>query len=370
MAICRVCDKPVGRQAAVSSLESLLVLTFRNAAASTLPRPHPWQRYLFNGTWHNITDLYFAMEDARKIRQAIVCTVVSIRGEVPCLDRECLVPLYLRPHYSDFSVIKQLIENRELGFIKNYAPTTVLDAVPIARPFLDAGANVGYATLLFGLMWPDARVVAVEASAANFRVLRLNSQWLPNAVLLRAGLYDRSAAMLLVNGSQATREGWQYILRERRPDDDRQGGGGGSPVRTVTVCTLLRLLGLPGFDFVKMDIEGSEREVFTPRPAAVATAPLAAHHDRSNGDPSSTGRSAGHGRSAGYDPVAWLATTKLLSVEVHDRMKEGCRAAVEAALTAGGRFYPVRSGEYAVWHNAASVGNITVPRTARRAASG
>eukprot|EP00850_Spirogloea_muscicola_P014472 SM000104S09342 [mRNA] locus=s104:282178:283724:+ [translate_table: standard] len=320
-------------------------------------------RYLFNGTWHNITDLYFAMEDVRKIvkarhhgsfRQAIVCTVVSIRGEVPCLDRECLVPLYLRPHYSNFSVIKQLIENRELGFIKNYAPTTVLDA----------GANVGYATLLFGLMWPDAHVVAVEASAANFRVLRLNAQWLPNAVLLRAGLYDRSAAMLLVNGSQATREGWQYILRERRPEDDHRGGGGGSPVRTVTVCTLLRLLGLPGFDFVKMDIEGSEREVFTPRPTAVATAPLAARHDRGHGDPSSTGH------SAGYDPASWLASTKLLSVEVHDRMKEGCRAAMEAALTAGSRFYPVRSGEYAVWHNAASVGNITVPRTARRAASG
>eukprot|EP00850_Spirogloea_muscicola_P022227 SM000283S10699 [mRNA] locus=s283:32444:34052:- [translate_table: standard] len=355
MAIRRACDKPVGRQVVLSSLESLQVLTFGTSAASTLPRPHPWQRYLFNGTWHNITDLYFAMEDARKIRQAIVCTVVSIRGEVPCLDRECLVPLYLRPHYSDFSVIKQLIENRELGFIKNYAPTTFQ---PRGR------ANVGYATLLFGLMWPDARVVAVEASAANFRILRLNAQWLPNAVLLRAGLYDRSAAMLLVNGSQAMREGWQYILRERRPDDDRRGGGGGSPVRTVTVCTLLRLLGLPGFDFVKMDIEGSEREVFTPRPAAVAAAPLAALHDRSHGDPSSTGR------SAGYDPASWLATTKLLSVEVHDRMKEGCRAAVEAALTAGGRFYPVRSGEYAVWHNAASVGNITVPRTARRAASG
>ncbi|CAI5503330.1 unnamed protein product [Closterium sp. Naga37s-1] len=46
----------------------------------------------------------------------------------------------------------------EFGFIKHFRPRTVLDA----------GANVGYATLIFSTFFPNATVVAIEASDKNY----------------------------------------------------------------------------------------------------------------------------------------------------------------------------------------------------------
>jgi len=56
-------------------------------------------------------------------------------------------------------------------------------AVELDRPpkvIVDAGANVGLASIFFSALWPEARIVAVEADPSTFRRLKENTASLRN----------------------------------------------------------------------------------------------------------------------------------------------------------------------------------------------
>ncbi|CAI5521658.1 unnamed protein product [Closterium sp. Naga37s-1] len=262
------------------------------ALAPVVPRCAPdEQRYWYAGRWQTNRQLYLALEVVRKRlpRDAVVCAMAAVHGQVPCLHAPCVLTVHLRPYYSDFSVLKQLVETDEFGFIKHFRPRSVLDA----------GANVGYATLIFSTFFPNATVVAIEASDKNYEVLRRNTYRLRNVYAVHAGLFNHSGMVLLRNGTQTkTREGWQYVVtpvpsnssgdtNEGDTNEDVQeavegeanssnssgvastgAAEGGVTIRGVTVGDVLKQVGLARFDFVKMDIEGSEAEVLAMSPLA------------------------------------------------------------------------------------------------------
>jgi FkbM family methyltransferase len=151
---------------------------------------------------------------------------------------------------------------------------------------LDGGANVGYASVWFANAWPEATVVAVEPDADNFALLERNTAAYPRVQRVRAGLWPRAASLRIENPDD---QPWAFRVTECPP------GPGAIPA--VTIPDLLRERGLERFDIVKLDIEGSEREVFA-------------------------------------DPRchAWLGHTRLLVLELHDRYRPGCSTAVEGAL--------------------------------------
>lgn len=66
-------------------------------------------------------------------------------------------------------------------------------ATPTPR-IIDAGANIGMATLFFKTMWPEASVDAFEPSPASFRLLERNvtDNRLTNVRLHAAALAGRS----------------------------------------------------------------------------------------------------------------------------------------------------------------------------------
>ncbi|CAI7856357.1 unnamed protein product [Closterium sp. NIES-54] len=176
---------------------------------SIMAEKHGWRRdeprYWYAGRWQTNRQLYLALEVVRKRlpRDAVVCAMAAVHGQVPCLHAPCVLTVHLRPYYSDFSVLKQLVEMDEFGFIKHFRPRSVLDA----------GSNVGYATLIFSTFFPNATVVAIEASDKNYEVLRRNTYRLRNVYAVHAGLFNHSGMVLLRNGTQTkTREGWQYVV--------------------------------------------------------------------------------------------------------------------------------------------------------------
>ncbi|CAI5511420.1 unnamed protein product [Closterium sp. Naga37s-1] len=312
--------------------------------------------------------------------------MAAVHGQVPCLHAPCVLTVHVRPYYSDFSVLKQLVEMDEFGFIKHFRPSTVLDA----------GANVGYATLIFSTFFPNATVVAIEASDKNYEVLRRNTYRLRNVYAVHAGLFNHSGMVLLRNGTQTkTREGWQYVVtpvpsnssgdtNEGDTNEDVQEGvegeanssnssgvastgaaEGGVTIRGVTVGDVLKQVGLARFDFVKMDIEGSEAEVLAMPPLAAGTDATTSNADStasresssSNGSDnssssSSTSSTADVSRESNwYDPRPWLDEVRVMAVEVHDRMKPNCTVTVEAATVARQWRLLARSGEYLVLEN-------------------
>ncbi|GBG68139.1 hypothetical protein CBR_g2690 [Chara braunii] len=103
-------------------------------------KPHGYKsqenRYWIDGEWR-IFDEAWQLTDAKT--DAFVCLIVSVKGEVPCREDECLIPLHVRPKASDLNVVKQLFEQQEYSFVADFSPKTILDA----------GGNIGMASVIF-----------------------------------------------------------------------------------------------------------------------------------------------------------------------------------------------------------------------------
>ena len=99
-------------------------------------------RYYYHGSWVDMHDLYYVVEERRRELKKfkrrgrkfnpVECLVMAVSGQIPCRDRKCVISMRLRPGYSDFSVMKQHLEEESYGFISQMRPKTVLDAGELA----------------------------------------------------------------------------------------------------------------------------------------------------------------------------------------------------------------------------------------------
>ncbi|CAI7760180.1 unnamed protein product [Closterium sp. NIES-54] len=279
-------------------------------------------RYYFLGRWmHYITlnyELTMAKPNPKKDNLAVPpCVLVSVEGEVPCLTgTSCIIPFYLRPHTSDSMVLRVHFENSP-------TPFSVLRRETKQKRFtavLDGGANIGITTTVLALMFPHARIVAVESSEENYRMLRLNTFALPNVVAFRAALWNKLNEPLSVHMDPRSHGYW--TLMTSIPGQER-GLKQYGIAHTVTVPWLIEITGVPGFDLVKLDVEGSEREVFTPV--------------------------EGSGRDPGYT-LSWLNHVQMALIATHEGLRRGGQEAVRQAFDLG-RFSLELGGSHYVYRS-------------------
>ena len=163
------------------------------------------------------------------------------------------------------------------------------------RRILDLGANIGLASITFLSEYPDAEIVAVEPEMENFSLLLKNvapyNERKERARCLRAGVWNKDGKLLLVD-SQTGSHGYrvtEYGQGEQLRKDE---------IEVYSIRSLLRNAGWEGkmIDIVKVDIEGSEKELFEA-------------------------------------DTEWLEYVRCLVVETHDRFKPGSSKAVFAALS-------------------------------------
>lgn len=126
-------------------------------------------------------------------------------------------------------------------------------ALPLPeKPFIvDAGANVGIASVWFKARCPDARIVAFEPDAENAAIARANLAALTDCELVATAL-DRVAGR----------------ARLHRGDHDAvhslvdEGSGAGSvEVETVTLAEFMTGRAETRIDVLKLDVEGAELRV-------------------------------------------------------------------------------------------------------------
>ncbi|MFC4311862.1 FkbM family methyltransferase [Steroidobacter flavus] len=181
--------------------------------------------------------------------------------------------LAIRPGTADQSVFDEVFVRREYDI-----------DVPTATVILDAGAHIGLATVFFAERFRGATVISIEPEATNFDVLCKNVSAYPRVRPMRAGLWSRSTWLRIENPDAAT---WSFrVLESDQPTD----------IRAVSIPDVMQLHGLDHIDILKMDIEGAELEVLT-----------------HNAD--------------------WLSKVGNLMIELHDRYRPGCTAALEAAMS-------------------------------------
>jgi FkbM family methyltransferase len=168
--------------------------------------------------------------------------------------------------------------------------------LPEAPFIFDLGANVGYASVYFALRHPGARVLAVEPVPGNAALLRRNVERLPGIEVVEGAVWPRPSRLVLEDPGKGY---WGMRVTER-------AGGG---VAAVTIGELLDRADADWIDLVKVDIEGSERELFS-------------------------------------ENTDWLEYVGALVLELHDRFVPGCREALDQAIARSGvRFREVQKGE-------------------------
>jgi FkbM family methyltransferase len=155
------------------------------------------------------------------------------------------------------------------------------------RLIIDAGANVGYAAVRFASLYPDAHIVAIEPERANYTLLRENVAPYPHVETLQAGIWPVTAALTIDNPEGRP---WSFRVREAR--------AGEASFPAISIQEVLRRSGQSTLDILKLDVEGTEHELF-----------------------------------AAPDCHDWIARTNMIFVETHDRIRPGVTLLLEAAMS-------------------------------------
>ena len=179
------------------------------------------------------------------------------------------IPLTLRLGTSDISVFKDIFIDLEYGWVFNTAPSVIVDV----------GGYIGLSAAFFAHTYPEAMIIAIEPDAQNYELLTLNTARFPNVHAVRAAVWKESGTISLTDpGSGA----WGLRVSESHaPVTD------GDLIRAVTIDEIRKEFGLDRIHLLKVDVEGSEKEIF------------------STAD-------------------SWISSVDAICIELHDRFKIGC----------------------------------------------
>ncbi len=155
--------------------------------------------------------------------------------------------LRCRPNTTDIKVFFQIFVEREYS---------CLDDIKDAGLIIDCGANVGYSSAYFLSRYTNAKVIAVEPSYDNFRVLTENLALFRDRVTaLNTAIWSRPAPLVLMNDPDGDLGEWSIKVRECADDEKHD-------LISTDISSLLKESGYQRISILKIDIEGSESEIF------------------------------------------------------------------------------------------------------------
>lgn len=180
----------------------------------------------------------------------------------------------LRKNTSDYGILKQIFINKEYDIeykIKN------------PKIILDCGANIGLASLFFNMKFPEAQIIAIEPEESNYELLCKNIKNVKNIIPLKAGLWKKEC-QLEVKDIGLDKCG--FIVEETTSEKG---------IKAESINSLMKKFDIEFIDILKIDIEGSEKEVF--------------------------------------ENCDWLDKVGMIIIELHDRMKKGCSMSLFKAIS-------------------------------------
>lgn len=173
--------------------------------------------------------------------------------------------LWLRDNYSDKAIFNQVFYQQQyyISQLKDFS----------ADYIIDAGANIGLASVYFSNKFPNAQIVSLEPELNNYLLLKKNSVAYSNIECLHAALWHTNETISIQNPDSLAAS---YIVESNL----------NASIKAYTVDDILNKRQWNRVDILKMDIEGAEKEIFS-----------------GNTD--------------------WLQQVKLLILELHDHYKPG-----------------------------------------------
>lgn len=184
--------------------------------------------------------------------------------------------VFLRLRTSDVAVFKGIFADNEFDLELSRPPRVVVDA----------GAYIGLSSVYFAARYPEAKIIAIEPERTNFDILVRNIESFTNIVSIQAALWNEETELSLYDPG---RDHWGYQTINSNSEGELK-----QTVPSVTIETIMRDHNVDFIDILKLDIEGAEKEVL------------------------------------GFSSN-WIHKVGVLIVELHDRIREGCRDSFETA---------------------------------------
>ncbi len=198
--------------------------------------------------------------------------------------------IFLRNDRYDTQIFTQIFMRNELDIPFAKAPEIIIDG----------GANIGLATLYLKNKYPNAKIIAIEPEPSNFELLVKNTKKYADVVCLNSGIWNKNCRLQIIDNGDGNAS---FITKELAGNETP-----GNTINAVTITDIINQFKIRHLDLLKLDIEGSEREVF----------------------------------KENYDE--WLNKTKDIIVEIHPHIHSDAEATIVNALE--NNFVKKNAGEY------------------------
>lgn len=176
--------------------------------------------------------------------------------------------IFLRPNTSDISTFEQIFIRKDYEIDIDFEPKLIIDG----------GAYIGLSAVYFTNRFNNAKIIAIEPAKSNIELFKKNTENYDNVTLIKAALWSQSKALVVKDVGLGE---WGYLVNDIVKNDE-------DTIQGVTIDELLKNSRFPYIDILKLDIEGSEVELFTQN----------------------------YGQ--------WLGKVKVLIIELHESIKPGC----------------------------------------------
>jgi len=205
----------------------------------------------------------------------LVETIISLEegNTVKIVKGGYKFPIYVRNGTTDVLVYKSIVENAEYDFVAEKEPKIIIDA----------GANIGLASVFFANKYPNAKIVAIEPEEFNFEMLKKNTAPYSNIHAIKAALWNSICELDLFGGY----DDWGFRLEMDKKESRMEKR---HLTKTITIEKIIEDFDISKIDILKIDIEGSEKEVFN-------------------------------------SSSAWIDKVNSIIVELHESIKKGCNKA-------------------------------------------
>ena len=147
-------------------------------------------------------------------------------------------PLYIRPNTSDAQVLWDTF------FRKYHVPEKLEESSVI----VDLGANVGYTMAHYAFLFQNSKIIGVELDKQNYLLAQKNLETLKDKCqLINAGIWIEDGTISYEGVSE-----WGFKI----------SNNGNDKALAISMNSLLKKFNLTKIDFLKVDIEGAEKDIF------------------------------------------------------------------------------------------------------------
>ncbi|MBA4277209.1 FkbM family methyltransferase [Flavobacterium sp.] len=207
---------------------------------------------------------------------------------------------------SDFQVFIQVFSIQEYLPVVNAYYNNFKNKENRSLNIIDAGSNIGLTSLFFLDHFQNAAIICIEPEPENFKILEFNLDNVKNskAIIINGAIWSSNCKIKILNDFR-DQLNWSFRVEETDQAD------------AITAYSINQLIADNNFeivDILKIDIEGSEKQIFT--------------HPSSNLD--------------------FLKITKCIAIEIHDEFD--CREAINRVLIEYG-FVLFNEGELTIGIN-------------------